>query len=90
MLESVYSDFVKYAMHAEVVIADGQRSGDGLTYSSSDSSPQLTPAAAPPKPVAPSQTSKQAQVVKTEEQKIGRNDPCHCGSGKKFKHCCGR
>ncbi|MGI3477015.1 YecA family protein [Providencia stuartii] len=20
--------------------------------------------------------------------KIGRNDPCHCGSGKKFKHCC--
>ncbi len=19
--------------------------------------------------------------------KIGRNDPCHCGSGKKFKHC---
>ena len=90
MLESVYSDFVKYAMHAEVVIADGQRSGDGLTYSSSDSSPQLNPAAAPPKPVAPSQTSKQAQVVKTEEQKIGRNDPCHCGSGKKFKHCCGR
>ena len=23
-------------------------------------------------------------------QKIGRNDPCPCGSGKKFKHCCGR
>jgi uncharacterized protein len=22
--------------------------------------------------------------------KIGRNDPCPCGSGKKFKHCCGR
>lgn len=21
--------------------------------------------------------------------KIGRNDPCHCGSGKKFKKCCG-
>lgn len=19
---------------------------------------------------------------------IGRNEPCHCGSGKKFKHCC--
>ena len=90
MLESVYSDFVKYAMHAEVVIADGQRSGDGLTYSSSETNPQLSPAAAPPKSVAPNQTSKQTQVVKTEEQKIGRNDPCHCGSGKKFKHCCGR
>ena len=23
-------------------------------------------------------------------QKIGRNDPCPCGSGKKYKHCCGR
>ena len=90
MLESVYSDFVKYAMHAEVVIADGQRSGDGLTYSSSETNPQLSPEAAPPKSVAPNQTSKQTQVVKTEEQKIGRNDPCHCGSGKKFKHCCGR
>ena len=22
--------------------------------------------------------------------KTGRNDPCPCGSGKKFKHCCGR
>ncbi|GAV22826.1 preprotein translocase subunit SecA [Carboxydothermus pertinax] len=24
------------------------------------------------------------------EQKIGRNDPCPCGSGKKYKKCCGR
>ena len=24
------------------------------------------------------------------EKKIGRNDPCPCGSGKKFKFCCGR
>jgi preprotein translocase subunit SecA len=23
-------------------------------------------------------------------QKIGRNDPCPCGSGKKYKHCHGR
>lgn len=22
--------------------------------------------------------------------KIGRNDPCPCGSGKKYKKCCGR
>ena len=27
-------------------------------------------------------------VVK--EKKIGRNEPCPCGSGKKYKHCCGR
>jgi len=24
-----------------------------------------------------------------EQPKIGRNDPCPCGSGKKFKKCCG-
>lgn len=23
-------------------------------------------------------------------KKIGRNEPCPCGSGKKYKHCCGR
>ena len=24
----------------------------------------------------------------TKEKQIGRNDPCHCGSGKKYKKCC--
>ena len=30
-----------------------------------------------------------AQVVRITP-KVGRNDPCPCGSGKKYKHCCGR
>ncbi|MBW1722756.1 MAG: preprotein translocase subunit SecA [Deltaproteobacteria bacterium] len=29
-------------------------------------------------------------TVKREGKKIGRNDPCPCGSGKKYKKCCGR
>jgi len=28
--------------------------------------------------------------LKVGGKKIGRNDPCPCGSGKKYKHCCGR
>ncbi len=28
--------------------------------------------------------------ARREGPKIGRNDPCPCGSGKKFKKCCGR
>ncbi|MCD6319519.1 MAG: SEC-C domain-containing protein, partial [Candidatus Desulfofervidaceae bacterium] len=28
--------------------------------------------------------------VRRKGRKIGRNDPCPCGSGKKYKHCCGR
>ncbi len=30
------------------------------------------------------------QPVKRTEEKVGRNQPCICGSGKKYKHCCGR
>jgi uncharacterized protein YecA (UPF0149 family) len=29
------------------------------------------------------------KTVKRDEPKIGRNDPCWCGSGKKFKKCHG-
>ena len=30
-----------------------------------------------------------AQTAKREGNKVGRNDPCPCGSGKKYKKCCG-
>ena len=30
------------------------------------------------------------RTVRNEEPKIGRNDPCPCGSGKKYKNCCGK
>lgn len=30
-----------------------------------------------------------AKTFKREHPKVGRNDPCPCGSGKKFKKCCG-
>jgi len=33
---------------------------------------------------------KPQQTVATMPKKIGRNDPCPCGSGKKYKKCCGR
>jgi uncharacterized protein len=29
------------------------------------------------------------ETVKREDPKVGRNDDCPCGSGKKFKKCCG-
>ena len=28
--------------------------------------------------------------IVVKENKIGRNDPCPCGSGKKYKNCCGK
>ncbi len=30
------------------------------------------------------------EPVRREQPKVGRNDPCPCGSGKKYKHCCGK
>jgi uncharacterized protein len=36
----------------------------------------------PPPPPPPEQTA--------QERRVGRNDPCPCGSGKKYKKCCGR
>ena len=39
-------------------------------------------------------TNKDESLVKQpktrSEEKVGRNDPCPCGSGKKYKQCCGR
>ncbi len=55
------------------------------------------------RPAAPVEREQVAQPVATnkddtvssgpkvrKEKKIGRNDPCPCGSGKKYKHCCGK
>ncbi len=33
---------------------------------------------------------KLSTTIKREGKKVGRNDPCPCGSGKKYKKCCGR
>jgi len=32
----------------------------------------------------------QSKTPKVNDDKIGRNDPCPCGSGKKYKKCCGK
>ena len=40
--------------------------------------------------IAPKTSSPQNQTVVNHEPKVGRNDQCPCGSGKKYKNCCGR
>jgi len=36
------------------------------------------------------QQAERQEPFSRESRKIGRNEPCPCGSGKKYKHCCGR
>ena len=40
--------------------------------------------------LAEAATKKKARPVVRPTQKVGRNDPCPCGSGKKYKHCHGK
>ena len=46
-------------------------------------------AADEPMPARPADASA-VEPIRNFGQKVGRNDPCPCGSGKKFKNCCGR
>ncbi len=47
--------------------------------------PKTLPAAAPGAP----RTGRAARKASEKSGKVGRNDPCPCGSGKKYKKCCG-
>lgn len=40
--------------------------------------------------IAPKTSSPQNQTVVNHEPKVGRNDQCPCGSGRKYKQCCGK
>ena len=39
---------------------------------------------------AKQQIASASKTVRNTEQKVGRNDPCPCGSGLKYKNCCGK
>ncbi len=53
----------------------------GNTFSHADEQPAG--------PIPSSASNEQAQTVRRDMPKVGRNEPCPCGSGKKFKHCHG-
>jgi hypothetical protein len=55
------------------------------------SPPSLPPTARPSQrePIAPSQPAEASSTVKSSTRRVGRNEPCPCGSGKKYKKCCG-
>ena len=91
MWERIEDHVVKFLYHAEPV-EDMQlrRRGVSTTLSHPDAEGLAashaeqeraanTPVAAPTKP----------STVRRVQPKVGRNDPCPCGSGKKYKRCCG-
>ena len=105
MMSSIAQDFVKYVTHIQVNTEDEKQDAAEVTNVET-SGPEDTPAGAAsmaaaaqadaavadqaPEVVEENQQADRTPVVKTEWEKTGRNEPCPCGSGKKFKHCHGR
>jgi preprotein translocase subunit SecA len=75
----------------EILTARARRARQQVTYSSGEAESAYSQGQARPQEPAAARGGGTAvkQVVRTNP-KVGRNDPCPCGSGKKFKKCCGR
>ena len=101
MMDAIAEDFVKYVMHLEVVAEPEQARVLNVQYSAPEDPVQgsggMVQAAqlqaaemgqdAPPEFIEDEPVVQ--QVVRDEHEKIGRNEPCWCGSGKKYKRCHG-
>lgn len=95
MIHSIKEDFVKFCYNATIktsterrdVIGSGEEHKD--EFSEEDALMARGGQDVPAEAVIPKREHKQ-QTVRRDMPKVGRNDPCPCGSGKKYKHCCGR
>ncbi|MEO5679134.1 MAG: SEC-C metal-binding domain-containing protein, partial [Acidimicrobiales bacterium] len=110
LISSIDDDFVKYAMHVDVVIEEPEE--PDLSHASLEGpaepvqslggseaahreaalvAQEARQEGAPPPPAAEADLGETIKPkVKSEHEKVGRNDPCWCASGKKYKHCHGR
>jgi preprotein translocase subunit SecA len=104
LMDSIDDDYVKYVMHAEVVVEEAEPSLERAQYVSAEDAPQGAPAmrqaaaaagvaSGDEQAIALQQEEEEivnVPLVKSAEEKMGRNQPCYCGSGKKYKLCHGR
>ncbi|MDW8272087.1 MAG: preprotein translocase subunit SecA [Bacteroidota bacterium] len=61
-----------------------------LQYSHPDANAAVQPVYAGSRGEEQAERPTPVQTIHRTTPRIGRNDPCPCGSGKKYKHCCGR
>ncbi len=79
------------ASHAEVSLLSGQSSQPQAAASAGDAFDKaLARAEAATTARTESEASNEAHPVVRAADKVGRNDPCPCGSGRKYKKCCGQ
>jgi preprotein translocase subunit SecA len=104
LMEGVDDDYLRYVMHVEAAPSEPTApSFEGAVYEAAED-PVVDVAAAQPAMAAaagvavdatqggfgqPQEFETLAPIVHDATKKVGRNDPCWCGSGKKFKLCHG-
>ncbi|MBU6514962.1 MAG: preprotein translocase subunit SecA [Acidobacteria bacterium] len=93
LLVSINHDYVRYITHVEAQVVEEEAvlaaAADAALESAHTNVDAVAPGATEPAHVATPKESP-ARVTPKEGDKIGRNDPCWCGSGRKFKQCHGR
>jgi preprotein translocase subunit SecA len=105
-MSDIERDSLRFFLRAELVQrptpppaaepAEVQASHDRVGYLSGTASPPADATATRPEeaPGAPAGAGAPPpggpRPVRRSEPKVSRNDPCPCGSGKKYKKCCGR
>jgi len=104
LMGGVDDDYLRYVMHVQSAPTESEApSFDNVVYEAADdpvadvASAQSALAAAAGVAVdqiqsgfgTPQDTETLAPIVHDSTKKVGRNDPCWCGSGKKFKFCHG-
>ena len=93
MNDSIQSDAVKFLMRGRFTAESKMETKTAVRQMTEGHGQDLSAAKIPaeakqnPGATAPTQT---AQPVKRDSNKVGRNDMCPCGSGKKYKNCCGK
>ena len=96
MVEEIREETVRYCYGVTVNTGTERRQvitgGEGHKDEYHDEAPRSAQGGQGNMPAqAPKEQKVQKQVtVKREEPKVGRNDECPCGSGKKYKNCCGK
>ena len=70
-------------------LEEAQHIPEDIEYQHVQADNVLQPGTPQPQEAPPVQAPK-PKPFKRGKKKVGRNDPCPCGSGKKYKHCCGK
>lgn len=91
MVADIREETVKFCYNVTVTTSTARRNlVSGASKASKEEYKDDTPRKAMPQQAPKADKTGRQETVHRDEPKVGRNDPCPCGSGKKYKNCCGK